>query len=183
MQTPLQLEIQGFNPSDHLKQVIQDNIDKLERRFGRMTACRVAIRSPDAHHRAGEPYFVTIRLALPGRRDVMVKPPPRARDRRQAEVNFAVNDAFRRAARQLGDHATKMKSIALPNVSQPQGKVTSIDAGGNFGFLEGDDGREIYFHANSVLGGRFASLKTGDRVSYHEESGEKGPQASTVRLR
>jgi len=183
MQTPLQLEIQGFQPSGHLKQLIQDNIDKLERRFGRMTACRVAIRSPDAHHRMGEPYFVTIRLALPGRRDVTVKPPPRARDRRQGEVNFAVNDAFRRAARQLSDHATKMKSVAPPNASQPQGKVISVDAGGNFGFLESEDGREIYFHANSVLGGKFSSLKTGDRVSYHEESGEKGAQASTVRLR
>ena len=45
-----------------------------------------------------------------------------------------------------------------------------------------DDGREIYFHRNSVLNGGFARLKPGTAVAFAEEDGEKGPQASTVRL-
>ena len=53
---------------------------------------------------------------------------------------------------------------------------------GEFGFLESDDGREIYFHAHSVLDGKYDRLKPGMQVTYHEEMGEKGPQASTVRL-
>jgi cold shock CspA family protein len=50
-----------------------------------------------------------------------------------------------------------------------------------YGFLTSDDGRGIYFHKNSVVNGAFSHLKVGTRVSFVEELGEKGPQASTVR--
>lgn len=49
-------------------------------------------------------------------------------------------------------------------------------------FIETVDGREIYFHRNSVLNGDFLSLREGDRVRFHEEPGDKGPKASTVHL-
>lgn len=114
METDLQLEIQGFEPSSHLRQLIDDNVAKLERRFGRITAARVAIRAPDAHHKMGEPYFVSIWLSLPEHREVSVKPTPRGLDKRQADVMFAVGDAFRRADRQLRDHSTKMKRRVRP---------------------------------------------------------------------
>ncbi|HVZ68888.1 MAG TPA: HPF/RaiA family ribosome-associated protein [Rhizomicrobium sp.] len=182
METPLQLEIEGLTPSTHLRALIEDNVTKLERHYGRMTACRVAIRAPDAHHKLGEPYFVSVRIALPGRRDVSVKPPPRARDRRQADVMFAVNDAFRRADRQLRVHASKLKEVQKQHVSQPHGKVLRVDTDRNFGIIESGDGREIYFHANSVLDGKFRQLRSGSTVAFHEEMGEKGPQASSVRV-
>ena len=51
-----------------------------------------------------------------------------------------------------------------------------------YGFLASDDGREIYFHKNSVLGRAFPRLKVGTTVRFVEEAGEKGPQASTVRV-
>jgi cold shock CspA family protein len=51
-----------------------------------------------------------------------------------------------------------------------------------YGFLVTADGQEIYFHKNSVLGHGFEKLKTGMLVSFVEEAGEKGAQASTVRV-
>jgi cold shock CspA family protein len=60
--------------------------------------------------------------------------------------------------------------------------VVGLDPLGEFGFIETDDGREIYFHRNSVLGGEFPQLAVSSRVTYAEEMGEKGPQASTVKL-
>ena len=51
----------------------------------------------------------------------------------------------------------------------------------DFGFLQSADGREIYFHKNSVLDG-LSRLKVGTRVAFAEEADEKGPQASTVKL-
>ncbi len=182
MQIPLHLEVEGFEPSDHLRRLIDDNIAKLERRFGRITAARIAIYAPDAHHRMGEPYFVSINLSLPNRREVSIKPPPRGLDRRQGDLMFAVGDAFRRADRQLRDQASKLKEGKKPHAHEPEGKILRLDPGGEFGFLESEDGREIYFHAHSVLGGKFRRLKPGARVTFHEEAGEKGPQASTVRL-
>ena len=44
------------------------------------------------------------------------------------------------------------------------------------------DDREIFFHRNSVLNGEFKHLAVGTEVSFVEELGEKGPQASTVKL-
>ena len=43
------------------------------------------------------------------------------------------------------------------------------------------DGHEVYFHRNSVLGDEFDRLEVGNEVTFSEEAGEKGPQASTVR--
>ena len=57
-----------------------------------------------------------------------------------------------------------------------------MGAGGGFGFLKTSDGREVYFHRNSVLNDAFPRLKVGTRVTFAEEEGDKGPQASTVRL-
>jgi cold shock CspA family protein len=58
--------------------------------------------------------------------------------------------------------------------------VTKLDNG--FGFLQTSDGREVYFNEYSVLSGAFAKLKVGTRVTFAEEEGESGPQASTVKL-
>jgi cold shock CspA family protein len=64
----------------------------------------------------------------------------------------------------------------------PVGTVVELDPLGEFGLIETEDGREIYFHRNSVLGGAFSRLTVNSRVTYAEEMGEKGPQASTVKL-
>ena len=44
------------------------------------------------------------------------------------------------------------------------------------------DGREIYFHRNSVLDAGFDRVSVGAEVRFVEEEGVRGPQASTVRL-
>jgi len=181
MQTPVNLEIQGLAASAHLRDLIDRNLEKLERFYGRITACKIAIRAPDLHHKKGEGYFVTIRLAIPDRQDVIVNPPPDGLDRRQADVTFAINDAFKRADRQLRHHASRLKGRPTAREVPPTGKVVRLAE--DFGFLESEDGQEIYFHANSVIGGKFSQLKPGTSVTFHEERGEKGPQASSVHLR
>jgi cold shock CspA family protein len=50
-----------------------------------------------------------------------------------------------------------------------------------FGLIESADGLELYFHRNSVLDDP-KRLEPGARVSFAEEMGDKGPQASTVKL-
>ena len=64
----------------------------------------------------------------------------------------------------------------------PIGTVVRLDPSGEFGFLESSDGQEVYFHRNSVLDDAFSRLAVGTRVTFAEEVGEKGPQASTVTL-
>ena len=52
----------------------------------------------------------------------------------------------------------------------------------DYGTIETPDGREIYFHRNSVLNADFDRLENGASVRFTEEMGEKGPQASSVHI-
>jgi len=58
--------------------------------------------------------------------------------------------------------------------------VTKLFVDRGYGFIEDEEGREIYFHRNSVLGIAFEKLHVGAKVRFAEEDGDKGPQASTV---
>ena len=64
----------------------------------------------------------------------------------------------------------------------PIGAVVRLDPSGEFGFIKTSDGGKLYFHRNGVLDGAFSRLAVGTRVTFTEEVGEKGPQASTVKL-
>jgi cold shock CspA family protein/ribosome-associated translation inhibitor RaiA len=181
METPAKIDFQGMEPVEALRSAIVKHISGLEQRFGRATACRVVLKAPGEHHRTGGLYEVNIRLALPDGREVEVARTPKA-DERHADVNFALNDAFKRARRQLQDRVRRLHGQVKQHAAQPIGTVAKLDAPGGFGFLRSADGREVYFHRNSVLNGGFAKLGIGTRVTYSEESGEKGAQASTIRL-
>jgi cold shock CspA family protein len=51
-----------------------------------------------------------------------------------------------------------------------------------YGYIEAEDGHEVYFQKSSVLKNAFDRLTVDSAVSFVEEHGEKGPQASTVKL-
>ena len=180
MQTPIQVEFEGVEASSKLQADIDRHIAELENRFGRVTAGRVVVRGPGDRHQTGGPYQVSIRLALPDGREVNIGRTPK-QDERYADLTFAIDNAFRRARRRLQDQARLMRGQTKQHESQPIGTVVRIDPSGEFGFLEGADGQEVYFNYSSVLDGA-SHIALGTRVSYVEEMGEKGPQASTVRV-
>ena len=180
MQTPAQIEFENLTPSPELQAAVDQHVAELERRFGRVTAGRVIVRGPGEHHKTGGQYQVSIRLALPEGREVNVGRTP-VEDERYADLTFAVDDAFKRARRQLQDQARLLRDQTKLHAGEPIGTVVRIDPGGEFGFIEGADGQEIYFNCNSVVQGR-SNIAVGARVSYVEEVGEKGAQASTVKV-
>ena len=108
MQTPGQIEFEGVEATSELKAAIDRHIAELESRFGRLTAGRVVVRGPGERHQSGGQYQVSIRLALPDRREVNIGHTPR-QDERYANLTFAVDDAFKRARRQLQDQARLMR--------------------------------------------------------------------------
>jgi cold shock CspA family protein len=178
METAVEIDFQGMKATDSLRTSIIDHVGVLEERFGRITACRVAVKAPSEHHRYGAPYEITIRLLLPQGKEVDIARTPVA-DGRLADATFAINDAFKRARRRLSDQARRMRGQVKMHDGEPIATVRSIN--GDFGFLETADGREIYFHRNSVVNNGFSHLAPGTRVAFCEAAGEKGPQASTVK--
>lgn len=179
MQTPVQIDFKGHEGSEVQKAAIHEYLAELERMFDRIVAGRIAVTAPGKHHRGGEPYEISIWLKLPDGREVDVSRSP-ATDERYADFKFAVGDAFRRAQRQLRDQVERMQGEVKTAAVQPTGTVLRLLD--DHGFLESAGGLEIYFHRNSVLNGGFGKLEPGMKVSFVEEQGEKGPQASTVKL-
>jgi cold shock CspA family protein len=52
----------------------------------------------------------------------------------------------------------------------------------SYGFIVGQDAREIYFHENALKDVSLDALAEGDEVTYAESMGDKGPQATWVRV-
>jgi CspA family cold shock protein len=51
-----------------------------------------------------------------------------------------------------------------------------------FGFIDTGTGKDLFFHMSAVEGVRFEDLKQGQRVSFNEGQGPKGPRAENVRV-
>lgn len=51
-----------------------------------------------------------------------------------------------------------------------------------FGFIEMGTGKDMFFHNSNVEGTSFEQLREGDRVSFTEGEGPKGPRAENVRV-
>jgi len=50
-----------------------------------------------------------------------------------------------------------------------------------FGFIETSPGKDIFFHMSAVQDVRFEDLRVGQRVSFTEGAGPKGPRAENVK--
>jgi sigma 54 modulation/S30EA-like ribosomal protein len=109
METALQIDLQGVDAKDQIHAAITKHVAQLEERSGRITAGRVTVKAPGGHHRTGGLYEIGIHLSLPEGREVNIGRTPQ-NDERYSDLDFALNDAFKRARRQLQDEVRKMQA-------------------------------------------------------------------------
>lgn len=179
MVIPVQIAFHNMTPSEEIESRIRLEAERLDEVFGRIMSCRVVVDVPHRHHKEGNFYQVRIDLKIPGREVVVNREPAQHTDYR--DLDIAVRDAFDEARRQLEDLARVRRGDVKAHGPAEHGRVIRLMAEGGYGFLETPDGREIYFHRNSVRNGGFERLEVGAEVAFSEEEGDKGPQATTVR--
>ena len=61
-----------------------------------------------------------------------------------------------------------------------QGTVKWFNEAKGFGFIEQDNGPDVFVHFSQILSNGFKTLNEGDHVSFDVTNGQKGPQSSNV---
>jgi cold shock CspA family protein len=178
MQVPLQITFRHLEPSPAIEAKVREKAAKLERFAEYVTSCHVVIEAPHRRHHQGNLFHVTIDLTVPGGELIVNR--ERNLHHAHEEAHVALRDAFDAAVRQLEDYVRRRRVDVKHHEESPAGQVGKLFAEEGYGFIATADGREVYFHRNSVLDGGFDAMQVGQRVRFVEEPGEKGPQASSV---
>ena len=61
-----------------------------------------------------------------------------------------------------------------------QGKVKWFNSEKGFGFIERENGNDVFVHVSAILGEGYKTLEEGQVVNFEVEEGARGPQAANV---
>jgi len=197
---PIQTQVtfRGLPHSDNLESEVRERVAWLEQFYPGVIRSRVTVTLPHQHRQGGRHFHVRIELTVPGGPPIVVSHEPslhqRLKDSEQeahhkdAEIEsvhrhagVAVREAFDAARRRLEDFAREQRGAIKTHQVPAHGEIVEVDRANGFGFIQAGEDR-IYFHRASVLDNAFDELMPGTRVAFVEEQGEKGRQASTVRI-
>jgi CspA family cold shock protein len=72
-----------------------------------------------------------------------------------------------------GEHKRSTRKMA-------QGTVKWFNDAKGFGFIQQDNGPDVFAHFSAIAGDGFKSLAEGERVEFDVIEGQKGPQAANI---
>ncbi len=180
MKLPLQVTFRNMDASAAVEADIRDKAAKLDQYCGDIMSCRVVVEFLHRHHHQGNLFHVRIDITVPDEELVVSRTPEE--HHAHEDVYVAVRDAFNAATRQLQDYNARRQQHVKRHEPESHGRIIQLIPMQDYGVILTPDNREIYFHRNSVLNADFDKLEEGIEVRFHEEAGEKGPQASTVKV-
>lgn len=182
MQVPIEITFRDVEKTSDFEQLIRHRAEKLDKICDYLISCRVVVEKVQRNQRSGIPYRVRIDVTIPPGHEVVVSRDPSKGDLHLdlgAEIRWAFDTAERRV-RELMDR--QRRDVKIHPEQMIQGIVVKLFPLDDSGFIRTLDGREIYFHRNSVLHSDYGNLKIGTGVRFSEEMGELGPQASSVQV-
>lgn len=177
--TPI-ITFRNMEPSAALEATIREKVAKLDEFSHEIMSCRVMVEAEHRHHHQGNLYHVRVDLTVPGK-EIIANRSPKERKSNE-DIYVAVRDAFDATRRQLEDYARTRRREVKAHETPAHGKIIEVTPAEDYGRIETPDGRNIYFHRNSLVNAAFDDLAEGMEVSFAEEMGEEGPQASSVHL-
>lgn len=179
MQVPPVISYRNIDPSPAVSEIVGRRIAVLERIDDRITGCEVTLDAPQKRKLHGRVFRAHLNLHMPGP-DVSVSREV-AQGSARDDLLLAVNRAFSAAEKHLKRRKKKMGAIEVKHHPPVlHGVISLIEPELGYGYVRADDGREVYFQRDGFTTDVWDDLKTGDRLRFREEQGEKGPFAVSV---
>jgi cold shock CspA family protein len=180
MQLPLQITFRNLESTEPIEAAIREEAEGLDQIFDQIMRCNVVVEASHKHHHQGNLYHVRINLTVPGKELAVSREP--GEHHAHEDLYVAIRDSFRAASRQLETYASRKRQDVKTHEVPPHGTISQLFIDKGYGTIRSSEGMEIYFHRNSVLDADFDKLEVGTEVRFVEEAGDKGPQASTVKV-
>jgi cold shock CspA family protein len=180
MQTQPTVTFDDIPVDEQVREAALGHVAELEDFHDRITGCQVVVSQPHRHHRSGRLWSIRVEVVVPGADIVVNRDHPL--DHAHEDVHVALRDAFLAARRRLEDVARRKRGDVKRHAGRARGRIVRLFPDRGYGFLETPDGREIYFHEHAVDAAGLREAAVGMSVHFTEEEGDRGPQASSVRL-
>jgi len=89
--------------------------------------------------------------------------------------------AARRGRRGARPGARRAPATVAPTGPKSRGRIKKMVRDRGFGFIRGEDGKEVFFHRSGMAGSDYDSVSEGDAVEYVIQEGPRGARAEHVR--
>jgi CspA family cold shock protein len=94
------------------------------------------------------------------------------------QQEFVLTDNFRTPK---GRPRRRTAAARMPSGPKARGRIKKMVRDRGFGFIRGEDGKEVFFHRSGLGGSDYDALNEGDNVEYVVQEGPRGPRAELVK--
>ena len=96
---------------------------------------------------------------------------------------FVLTDRFSaaRGRRRGRTRGRAQRATPMPSGPRVKGRIKKLVRERGFGFVRGDDGKEVFFHRSGLGATDYDSLSEGDIVEYVVQEGPRGARAENVK--
>ncbi len=183
MALPIEISFHHFEPTDLIRERLDQMVEDLEAFEDSITSGRVIV---DGRNRHGHKVVVEIavELSIPGGKAIGKRTAEFPSPAGQRSFDKAATEAFKVATAQVKSHMEKMRGHEVKSspADAGVGRIGKLNRTVNNGFIEMATGESLFFSAD-VFDGEFDDLAEGDAVLVRVADGEGpyGPQASQVK--
>ncbi len=127
METPVEIAFRHFEPTDEVRTEIAAEMRRLDALSSRITRRRLTVTGPHIGRGTGEAFNVSLRIAIPGRKDIVVdrshgEAPERAR------ALAAIRQAFETARRRLEEAERELRGEVKVRAQARSGRIAKRTA-------------------------------------------------------
>ncbi len=170
----LRIESRNVSMRSDWKTAIEERMADLQDSHHDITHGRVTLTKNLHHKKATDAAEALVVVTLPKRHTITA---------RKSEKTFeeAIRAAFSTVETELQKFRERRasKEVRVPTLPL-RGVISKLFPAEGYGFILEEGGGEVYFHRNALHGLTFEELEDGMEVAFNMESGDKGPQATTV---